>query len=582
MFKKIILSLSCLFILFGCSNNSNEFIIEDRDFSLIKYEHYIPDDFKTKCNEMVDYANDGNFEKVKESYEYLYNDITKVMDYDSVSYINYCEDVNNEELKNENTYAEDLARELKNIFNIACNKITSSVCSKDFEKYIDNDYIYNDYVEYVEKSQELLDLESEAAKLEKDYNKVSDSFSNTPFIYDGEEHTFDELIYSDFGNELYNKDPDKYYELYEEKITQFNKDSGEIYLKLIKIRDKIAKLYGYDNYALYADSKLYNRDYSYKDLEFLKKYTKEYGFKILTAYYMFNDNNDLDINADELVNTVLSKVKTFSPVLEQSSNIFLNNHLYSISSGEGRYNGSFESSLYNHNSGFIFLNCSNNDNDYFTLAHEFGHFTNTIAVKAPNPTVKDGCYDLFEIHSTGLEMLFGLKSEDIFKDNYLLKNVHNLSDKLYTLIDACAFDDWQRAVYENPNMTLDEINQLFTDIYFSYGWQEFVDEYGFPDPLELKYIWNRVPHNFDNPMYYISYGTSSFAALQIFNEANIDFDKGVKIWEQIATNDSYNKGYLEVLNEAGLTPFTSEESVSNLFISLFDYIADAYDELAAE
>lgn len=53
----------------------------------------------------------------------------------------------------------------------------------------------------------------------------------------------------------------------------------EIYLKLIKIRDKIAKLYGYPNYAEYAYESTYMRDYSLDDIDEVYKEVRK-AFRI--------------------------------------------------------------------------------------------------------------------------------------------------------------------------------------------------------------------------------------------------------------------------------------------------------------
>lgn len=564
-FSKIISTLLSILLLVSCSSKKKDVINLEKDYTPLEYYHYEANDFYDKCDLLEEYANDNEIDKMNALYDELYRDCLEAMELYEICYVNYCNNVNDEYYSEEHLYSDDIARVMKNAFCSACHNITKSSASAEFKKHLNNDLIYEDYEEYIVKSQEILDLEARESELEQEYNEIYDSLDNYVCVVDGVTYTYGKRGEIDSA--------DIYWKVCSDCLKDFNEDCGDIYLELVDIRDKIAKYYGYANFAEYADEKMYYRDYHTSDLENFKKLTKEFGYYMFYDLIYFNSIlEDIDLDGDTLVKTTLPILTDISSLINDAYTIFDKYKLYSIDSGEGRYGGSFMTSLDFNKSAYLFLSCSNSEQDYYTLAHEFGHFTNGLAVPNYNPVAVDGCYDVFEIHSTGLEGLFGLKAESIFKDRLNDANSLNICDKFYSIIDGLVYDDFQRAVYENPDMTLDEINEIFDKTYEEYGVKQFYEENGPGYVDALKYEWTLVHHNFDDPMYYVSYATSAFAALQIFTTGLDNYKKAVKIWENIVLSNPYVDGYMKIVSDAGLKTFNDEEAVYDTYIKAFEYI----------
>lgn len=556
--KKIFILLLSILLLVGCSTTYQD--INDKDYSIPNYYHYESDDFLNDCDKLNSYIENNDCDRAFSIYDALYNELLKISDLSSKCFIDYCEDINNEYYIDEQQYIESLFDDISNKFFSLCHKMTISSFSDDFKKHINNDVLYSDYVDYIEKTDEEIELLAEETKLQQEYDRLNDSIDEYTYTYDGIEYSYDDIRhYSGNDSELYAI-------LIDGISSKINKDLGEIYLKLVKIRDRIAKLNGYDNFALYADKEIYSRDYSADDLKYFKEVTKEYAPDIIYLLYNYYDFESNNISGDKLIKDDMSVIKNISSLTNNAYNVLMENNLYSISYGQGRNDGSFESPFASTDAAFIFLNQSNSYRDYFTLAHEFGHFTNSITVKNPSPLLREGCFDVFEIHSTGLEMLFGQKASKIFKRDYDTAVMSNLLEMLSGIIDACVYDDIQRYVYENPNISLDEINSKFKELQFEYGWSALG---GYP---AIEYEWMYVPHNFDSPMYYISYGTSYYATLQIWSEAIGNYDKAVRIWENITKANAFVDGYVKIVSDANLIPFTNKNSVINTYEDVLNYI----------
>ena len=104
-------------------------------------------------------------------------------------------------------------------------------------------------------------------------------------------------------------------------------------------------------------------------------------------------------------------------------------------------------------------------------------------------------------------------------------------------------------------MTLEEINELYADTYAEYN------SWAAEDP---GFGWVYVSHNFESPMYYISYSVSALAALQIWNQSSRNFSKAVTTWEKFIEHGTYNNTYLDIVGKCGLKKFTEKGAVGKI------------------
>lgn len=565
-FKKLILIVLCALLLVGCANkkNNNDENQAQQDkieYGLSPYQHYEIGDYEKRCNKLVEKANEGTFDK--ELYQALYDEALMVDELSATAYIKYCENVNDKALSDENSYMDNMCEKVANLLSTAAHQVTKSKVSEEFKTYINNDISYQSYVDYKEKSPEELDLLNEENKLIQEYNTLSTSRDKYTCVVKGETYDYG-FLSSEEADYLFEEDYDAYYAGYIECVKAYNNDCGKIYLQLVQIRDKIAKLNGYDNYADYADKNIYRREYDIKELDALKSLMKEYGSYIYYYSYSFDEDIDIKVGQEELLANTKDIMHQITEDAGEHFDLFLDKHIYSIDQSDDRYKGSYMTTLSTKKAGYIFINLYGDYSDYFTLAHEFGHLYNSFYGINPNPIVTNGIYDLMEIHSSGLELLFGEKASELFGDDYEYICSNNILEMLYSIAMACIYDDWQRYVYENPNATLDEINNKF---------EEIANEYSF---YLSKYFWMFTTHNFDSPMYYMSYGVSFYTALQIWYEAIQDFDKGAKIWEELAQSNGYTKNYFDTISDVGLSPFNDDKYGREVIETALVYIDDVY------
>lgn len=118
------------------------------------------------------------------------------------------------------------------------------------------------------------------------------------------------------------------------------------------------------------------------------------------------------------------------------------------------------------------------------------------------------------------------------------------------------YDEFQEAVYNEPDLTLEEVNRLFRDISEEYGCV-----YG--EDGEESFFWVEIPHNFQSPMYYISYATSALSALDLWLKSLEDWDGAVDTYLDLAAM-GMRRPYRETVEAAGLRDIFRERTMRQL------------------
>ena len=118
------------------------------------------------------------------------------------------------------------------------------------------------------------------------------------------------------------------------------------------------------------------------------------------------------------------------------------------------------------------------------------------------------------------------------------------------------YDEFQTAVYQDPDMSLEDINRLFKQVSEQYG-------YVYAEDQEESTFWVEVSHNFQNPLYYISYATSALSSLDLWLRAQEDWDEAVDLYMDL-TALSLDVPYRAAIRYVGLTDIFRRGAVEEL------------------
>ncbi|MBQ7876015.1 MAG: S-layer homology domain-containing protein [Clostridia bacterium] len=359
-------------------------------------------------------------------------------------------------------------------------------------------------------------------------------------------------------------------EVYDSKSR--NRKAAPIMAELVKIRNEYARRFGYENYAYYAYDVIYCRDYTPDDMEAFYKAVKEYFVPIDEKMITMTEyNSDLSaenieniwgLSEEEIVAAAEEWIDDISDEYKAALDYMKEYDLCDFEPSRTKLQLAFTTFLYRYDSACIFAAPTYSYDDVMTFVHEFGHFANIVLTR-------DGasaCYDISEIHSQGLEMLYMEYADTLAGENggdaY---RAAGLSNMVYSVVEGALHDEFQQALYTNENMSVEEMNETFKRISQEYGY-----EYG---ENEDAYWWVDINHTFDSPFYYISYSVSALGAMEILCISVEDFEKAADVYLALASQ-MYVYGYSDAVEQAGLSNVFEDGSVEKIAEGIMDYTID--------
>ena len=347
--------------------------------------------------------------------------------------------------------------------------------------------------------------------------------------------------------------------------------AGELYRELVRLRTEIALAAGYSGYTAYAYRAIYNRDYTLLDAKALWAAAKEYILPLqlqLAETFTDRDIRALDVRSrkggEELLDDIQPFVREFDREMGRTFAFMREHHLYDIAYAEDKLPTSYTQALPAYGSAFIFLSPYGNYQDYSDLIHEFGHFNETFHC-VQHELWANFNIDVGEIHSQALELMFTSYAGEIFGERcgkiYRDVVLYNILD---SILEGCLYDEFQTAVYENPELSVEELNRLFKTLSEEYG-------YSYEPGVDEDSYWVQVSHNFHDPLYFISYATSALSALDLWF-LYLDSPRDAKEVYLELSALSLSLPYREAVSKVGLRDIFNQETIPALAETLEHYL----------
>lgn len=546
----------------------------DINFKDMKYVHFDPTQLYENISKVKGLSGEsGKEEELFQVYETILGQYDEMNTMSTLNDIYYYGDSSNEYYVTEQKYNYQMAEEVTDAMGSMIKTVLDSQYGIAFREKIGEKTAkkYEDYKEMTEEQKQLLE---EERNLVQDYEKKV--AENVTVEIDGE--TWDSKKLSELGDS--DEDINKLVDVSEAIENKLNKEIVKIYKKLINTRGKLAKTYGYDNYMDYAYEKIFERDFSKEDTKKLQKYAEEYIASLYLNYlYFWGDGITSNVyemeawDSEKIISTVQKYVGDISPELSKAYDYMVQNNLYDINASQRKMEMGFTTKLASYQAPYMFDNPYGNYYDIKTVMHEFGHYNNFYQVTTPS-FYGESCLDLAEIHSQGLELLFLSYFKDMFGDNGEDMEHCFVVDLLGGILDGCIYNEFERAVYENPNMSAEEMNKKFYKISEKYGRETGTEEDGTTD-------WIRTTHIFQTPFYYISYATSGLSAFNIWQESLTDRDGAVEKYMKLSKIGS-ESSFLQALENNQLEDIFKEDFFVNLYETIDTHYAIEDEEIFDE
>lgn len=362
--------------------------------------------------------------------------------------------------------------------------------------------------------------------------------------------------YSKVDYELMDEYLDEYYDVvYNSSINDSvkNNSSASVYMDILS---------AYDTDMFYES---YNRDFTAEEIIALSKTVQEELLPVLESleaaleelpYY--DDVFDEPVKFDNPFETINEYAERLSPEIAGSAYNLVNDSLYLTTKGDDCYTGSFTIDLPLQNRALIYNYQYDDYYDMITAIHEFGHFHASKFDTTPTYLMANNI-DIAEIQSQGMEMIFMPLYDELYGQQADAMRMLKLCDMLDSVISGFIIGEFEYTVLSNlENMSAEDIVQYYDTIMEDYA----------PDS-SLYYI----PHIFEQPGYYISYGVSALAAFNIWEASLTDNQKAVDMYESIAQLSCNSKAYQfkSALQYCGFDNVLSEEYIRDLAAKLQEY-----------
>ena len=365
----------------------------------------------------------------------------------------------------------------------------------------------------------------------------------------------------------------------------------EIYDKMVKNRTEQAKMLGYENYIELAYYRMGRNCYDKDMVANFRKQVKEFfvpfanklheqrrkriGVEKLSyidnGVYFTNGNPEPIGTPEEILAAGQKMYSELSPQTKEFFDFMRENELFDVLGRKTKKQGGYMTCLPNYKSPFIFANFNGTSGDVDVITHECGHaFQGYLVRNEEIREVADITMETAEIHSMSMEY-FTYGWMDLFfgerKDDYLTMH---LEDASAFVPYGCMVDEFQHIVYAKPEMTPQERKEVWMQLEKEYRPHMDYED----DPFYSKGgFWQRQPHIFQVPFYYIDYCLASVCAMQFKVMMDEDFEKAWNNYYKLCKL-SASDFFVNVIKEVGLqNPFEDgciKELVEKLSAKTFE------------
>lgn len=448
----------------------------------------------------------------------------------SLAYVRHTIDTRDEFYDQENDYADEIAPAVQE----AEQKVSKALLASPFRAELAErfgDLLFTNLEIAVRTfDPKNMALMQEENKLQSEYQKL---YASAMVEWNGEKLPLPKLG-------PYKQSPDRAvrkaaYEAEGKWFDSHQAELDELYDKLVKNRTAQAKNMGYDNYLQLGYDRLSRNCYgpaqvaSFRDqiaqdmvpivAKVKKDQEKRLGVEKLKFWddvLLFPDGNaDPQGTADEILAAGKQMYHELSPETAEFADFLWDNELLDVLSKEGKAPGGYCTEFRSYKAPFIFSNFNGTSGDVDVLTHEAGHaFAGFRAMRKgylgsmTSPTI-EAC----EVHSMSMEFLTAPWHEKFFGPLTRKYEIGHCEDALIFIPYGCMVDEFQHRVYENPELTPAQRNELWLNLEKKYRpWIDFEDL-----PFYGRGAgWQRQLHIYLYPLYYIDYCMAQTVAFQFW------------------------------------------------------------------
>lgn len=434
-------------------------------------------------------------------------------------------------------------------------------------------------------SDEIIPEKQEEAKLTTQYTKFA---SGMIFEFRGEK-----LPLTVLRKYMGDSDRETRREAFEVLGSEFEKHAeffDEIFDKLVKVRDKMAKKMGFSSFTEMGYYQMERVDYNREMVETFRKNVEEFivpavccvkeiaseRLGIAKGDFKFYDNEsyfevapDPILSADEMMAAGREMYCDMSEETAQFIDVMLEAEAFDVLSRENKWGGGYCTYIPNYKQPFILANFNGTQADVDVLTHEAGHAFNSWETR--NRDGEEGCgMETAEIHSMSMEFFCWKYMDRFFGERENDYKFSHLCDSITFIPYGVIVDEFQHIVYDNPNMTPQERNQQYLKLEKKY--RPYLSFDGMPY-LEKGTRWQYQAHIFEMPFYYIDYCIAGSVALEFLAKSLENYGEAFKNYHKfILAGGGETLG--EKIEKAGLDSPFEEGKMAEISAKVLEIIGE--------
>ena len=482
-----------------------------------------------------------------------------------IAYIRHTINTKDEFYNAENDYMDEIGPKLQELTHRVNTALLESPYRAELERHYGALMFKNLEIAARSFSPAIVELMQEENKLVSEYQNL---YASATVEFDGKTMPLPLLG-------PYKQDPDRAvrkaaYEADAKFFDSHREELDTLYDKLVKVRDAQAKKMGLPNYIPLGYDRMGRNCYTAKDVAAFRDQIAEDMVPIVAkvkeaqrrrigveklAFYdepiSFADGNAVpEGTPDEILAAGKKMYQELSPETAEFIDFMFENELFDVLSRDGKAPGGYCTEIADYKSPFIFSNFNATAGDVDVLTHEAGHafeayraFKQELPSLLHSPTI-EAC----ECHSMSMEFLTAPWHHLFFGKQTDKYELGHCEDALVFIPYGCMVDEFQHKVYENPEMTPEQRNELWLSLEKKYRpWIDF-------DNLPFYFRgggWQRQLHIYEVPLYYIDYCMAQTVAFQFWNLSRENY---AEAWKRYMTfvDKAGTATFAELVESAGL------------------------------
>lgn len=346
----------------------------------------------------------------------------------------------------------------------------------------------------------------------------------------------------------------------------------DIYDQMVKVRDQMAKELGYNNYVELGYNIMQRTCYDKEKVRVFRENVKrdlvpvisrlksEIANKLgLGKMKLYDDNTYTEndptpiLDAQGILDAGKEMYHQMSPETSKFIDTMFETDAFDVMPREGKWTGGYMTFFPIYKQPFIFANFNGTTADIDVITHEAGHaFAYFVGAEDMTPELSLGGMETAETHSMSMEFFAWKYMDKFFGENADKYKYKHLFSALAFIPYGIIVDYFQQIVYENPNMTPSERNDLWKKLEKEF--RPWMDSEGITY-LEKGTRWQYQNHIFQSPFYYIDYCLAQIIAFEFLCLSLDNYEEALETYISHAKRTG-NYSFVDLIKLSGLkSPF---------------------------